>query len=210
MEISLNEHLIHELKLRLKGPLPGKKAQYAMAPFGRDDEAASQYFGDPKMSAVLLLLYEFNARPFIILIKRPDYRGIHGGQVSFPGGKMENIDNNLQDTAIRESQEEIGLLPDKLELLGCLTPLYIPPSNYWVYPFVGYCEQLPYLSPSHEEVEKIIKADLTILLDPRAVRKGRVKAARGRSIEAPYFLIGGHVVWGATAMILKEFSFLLN
>lgn len=200
-----DNHFLSLLKEGLRRPLPGKEAQYQMAPFGRkDEEGVATMQREARKSAVLILFYDHQTQPRLIFIKRPNYRGVHGGQVSFPGGKLEEKDATLTDTALRESKEEIGINPEKVELLGSLTPLYIPPSNFWVYPFVGYCELLPRLIPCQTEVEKILEADFKEILSPEIIMEGEVAASGNRRLVAPYFLIKGHVVWGATAMILNE------
>lgn len=205
MNDQFDNHFLSLLKQGLKSPLPGKEAQYHMAPFGREDEGAISVAREKaRMSAVLILFYEHQTRLRLILIKRPNYRGVHGGQVSFPGGKIEDKDATLKETALRESEEEIGVNPEDVELLGSLTPLYIPPSNFWVYPFVGFCELLPNLTPCLTEVERILEADFEEILSPEVIKEGEVAASGNRTLVAPYFLINEHVVWGATAMILNE------
>ena len=136
---------------------------------------------------------------------RPTYEGIHSGQISLPGGKYELTDSDLSVTALREAQEEIGVDSKKVRLIGRLSELYIPPSNYIVQPFVGVLETEPAFTPDPKEVERIIEIRLEDLLDEKNKRKKRILLRTGTSILAPCYIIDGNTIWGATAMILSEF-----
>ncbi|MBN1416686.1 MAG: CoA pyrophosphatase [Bacteroidales bacterium] len=192
---------IAKLKKELEKPLPGNKTQMLMAPsLMRSPES-----GIPiRDSGVLLLLYPINSKWFTVFIKRTEYGGIHSGQISFPGGKVEKGDISLIDTALRESYEEIGIYPDKVEILGKLTPLHIPVSNYKVLPVVGYSPQRPCFSADPKEVEHIIEAEIGLLRKRETVKKESLILS-GVAVSVPYYDVNGHHIWGATAMILSEF-----
>lgn len=192
------------LRAALSRPLPGKQAHSQLAPQGRaqiniDDLDHSRV----KHSAVMALLYPHKNNPFLIITERLRYAGVHSGQISLPGGKREKTDKDYLDTALRETEEEIGLGRQQVEVLGALSPLYIPPSNYLVYPFTGLLREKPELSRQESEVHKIISIDLNHLLHEESVSQ-EVVSARGFKMKVPVFNVEGVVIWGATAMILSE------
>lgn len=195
---------IDRLRSNLKQPLPGLSSQLKMSSRLRESELASfKHKKDPIKSSVLILLYPKQNQLFTCLILRQSYNGVHSGQVSFPGGRFEDSDPSLIGTALREAQEEVNIDPRKVTVLGTLTELYIPPSNFLVLPVVGYAEKVPEYEPDAVEVAEIIETDLDFLFDD-SYRKRKTIHARGNAIDAPYFDVKGHVVWGATAMILSE------
>ena len=149
----------------------------------------------------MLLLPPGNA-PRVVLTVRRDELPDHGGQISFPGGQREGSET-LPETALRESDEEIGLRPASVRLLGGLTPLYIPPSNFCVHPFLGAAPADASLRPSDREVERVLRVPLPRLLDPNT-RVVEAWTLHGRSVDVPYYEVGDHAVWGATAMMLAE------
>jgi len=197
---------IEKLQAQLAKPLPGKKAQFKMAPYERILKAfAFKFVSKPIKSAVLALFYEKDNAIYLVLILRKKYHGIHSGQVSFPGGKQDQEDKDLEYTALRETEEEIGIKKEDIRLVGQLTDLYIPPSNYLVQPYVGYLEQAPLFKPEPKEVEEVIEAPLALLMDDGIIGKKKIKvSARNLKIKYPYFDVKGHTVWGATAMMLNE------
>jgi 8-oxo-dGTP pyrophosphatase MutT (NUDIX family) len=136
-------------------------------------------------------------------MQRPDYNGVHSGQISFPGGKKEPEDNDLIQTALRETYEETGVDPAKTEIIGRLTPLFIPVSNIIVNPVVGWTNERPILNHKSEEVLFLIEADLKIFLDPSVVKTKPVKIS-GEMLEVKYYDYEENTIWGATAMILHE------
>ena len=140
--------------------------------------------------------------PQVVLTVRRDEPPDHGGQISFPGGQREG-NETLRETALRESEEEIGLAPRSVRLLGGLTPLYIPPSDFCVHPFLGATAADASLAPSDREVEQVLRVPLSRLLDPNT-RVVEPWSLHGRSVDVPYYDVDGHVVWGATAMMLAE------
>ena len=207
---SRHEHFFEALAQRLSQPLPGAEAHRKMASSARN---APPYQAVPnertRQSAVLLLLYPHRGEVFLPLILRPAYEGIHGGQMAFPGGGHERQDQTLVRTALREAQEEIGIKASDVHVLGALSGLYIPPSNYQVLPVVGYLPYQPEFFPDPREVADVIEVGLDPLSDVRIVGAKEMRV-RDALIQAPFYLVNDRTVWGATAMILSEFLVVLN
>ena len=206
------QETVEKLRKKLSMPLPGVVAQKEMAPVltdpSRFNPSTKQ---DTILGGVLILLYGVGNKIMLPLIQRPVYNGVHSGQISFPGGKKEK-NESLVETALREAHEEIGAPIDEIEIIGTLTELFIPASNFKVLPVVGIIlTPFKFLQDKHE-VEKILEVDIMELLqDPRKTKTIRVKRDNlNISIEAPYFDVKGNVVWGATAMMLSELLYLLN
>lgn len=201
-------NLIHQLETGLQNPLPGSAAHSQMV---AAESIRHQYYeipDDPLIASVLILLYPKNKQWHLVLIQRVsrDKRDRHSGQISFPGGRAEASDPDLLFTAIREGQEEVGIDPKQINPIGKLTPLYIPVSNFLVHPFVSYTTSLPEFVPQLSEVASIIETPLDHLLDPTTIQKTEIKTPTGFKLkDVPHFNVEGHVVWGATAMILSEF-----
>lgn len=204
--VSYNQEFIDKLKIALSKTLPGKASQEKMASRLRKQELSDQYNGSRAIqSSVLILFYPKNGMIHTILMLRQKYNGVHSGQVSFPGGRFEKEDSDLITTALREAQEEVNIDPTKVEVAGTLSKLYIPPSNFLVLPVVGFTNQIPEFKPDSSEVAMIIESDIDFLFE-KNLRKEKIIHVRGYEIEAPYFDVQGHTVWGATAMILSELS----
>lgn len=194
------------LRHDLAGTLPGPEAQYRMAPRPRTGaEIPDKPRADARQGGVLILLYPHEQRIRLPLILRATYRGVHSGQVGLPGGGREEIDTDLQATALREAYEEIGVHPDAVTVLGRLTTLYVYASNYVVHPFVGWTKDRPNFHTDPYEVAKLIEIRLDQILDP-ANQCEEMWELRSRSALVPYYSIGNEVVWGATAMILSELT----
>ena len=200
--------LTHELTL----PLPGIQVQLQMMSNRRVREMMEFRQSDQaRKSSVLVLLFpgKENGQPAFVVTLRPTYEGIHSGQISLPGGRFELTDENLMQTALREANEEIGMDPEEVTIIGRLTELYIPPSNYLVQPFVGFTSISPVFNPQPTEVEKIIEIPVNQLLDERNVMEKEISVA-GIQFSAPSFVIDGTTIWGATSMILNEFKEILR
>jgi 8-oxo-dGTP pyrophosphatase MutT (NUDIX family) len=178
-------------------------AQGQMTPAGRSRRRPAALSGEGRIGAVLLLLYGFNGELFLVLTKRRDDLSSHAGQVSFPGGRQEP-DEPLTETALRETEEEIGVPAAGVDLLGRLSPLYIPPSDFTVYPFVGWRTTRPLFAAQPAEVAEIIEVPLRHLLDPATRQVGEMRFF-GQTHQVPYYRVGAYQVWGATAMMLSEF-----
>lgn len=192
---------IKRLKEELARPLPGLQAQSRMAPSVIRPGKSNLPFRD---SGVLLLLYPVKKQLVTVFMKRPEYGGPHSGQISFPGGKFEKGDASLTDTALRESFEEIGIPGEAVEVLGELSPLTIPVSNYKLLPVVGFFPEKPQFITDPKEVAYLIEAEIDLLLKAEII-KSETLFLGNLSIEVPYYDIHGNHVWGATAMILSEF-----
>ncbi len=196
--------LLSQLANRLARPLPGHDAHLSMAPrypARRDDLSVEDR--DCRNAGVLLLLLPHEEEPAVVLTVRRDHLPDHAGQISFPGGQRENSEA-LSDTALREAEEEVALSPAPVRMLGRLTPLYIPPSDFCVHPFVGGLDRAPDLRPTDAEVDRVLRVPLAHLLHPDT-RKTETRRLNGTDIDVPYYDVAGHTVWGATAMMLAEF-----
>lgn len=189
------------LKEELKKDLPGEKAQIKMAPGIRNHFKPTE---KTRKAGVLILLYQKDMDLYISFIQRTEYNGPHSGQISFPGGKLEKRDKNIIETALRESHEEIGINTEKVNIIGQLTPLHIPISNFIVYPVIGMCEDTPTFKADINEVEKIIEIKLQDLINPNNCTSKEFKYG-DLSFVAPIYSPNKLTIWGATAMILSEF-----
>lgn len=210
--------------------LPGLSSQLKMAPVTRLTELkkhaiqsrasfvgartrASGVLGgiedNAKKSAVLILFYPKNNQTHIALIKRSTDNSVHSAQISFPGGKSEVSDKSLIHTALREAEEEIGIVADSVKIIGSLTKLYIPPSNFDVFPFVGVTYSTPVFKPNYE-VQKILEVDLATLMNPATCTYKKIQHRTGNDFVVPCYYIQGEVVWGATAMIISELMEMIN
>lgn len=195
---------IHTLCRELEKNLPGALAQQKMSPSVRI--SGRGYFSNKfpaRNSGVLILLYPKGSGVSTILMERTIYKGVHSGQISLPGGKHEKGDADLIATALRESQEEIGVEPADVQVIGKLTPLFVPVSNFKILPVVGYVNYHPVFVPDPKEVNQLIEVDLADLFNPSCSKVEDLLRDNYR-IAAPYFEIGKYHVWGATAMILSE------
>ena len=216
---------IDRLTVALRGPLPGLPAQMGMAP---DPRPGTERIFDPyldcRRAGVLALLYPYHAsdkpgfseKPglleaasplHIVLTRRTDSLDNHRGQISFPGGSIDPGEDTVC-AALREAWEELGIDPAKLDVLGVLSPLYIPPSGFCIYPVVAYTPQRPDFAPNANEVAEVLEVALGHLLDP-ATRREEVWPIRGENVRVPFYAVGHHKVWGATAMVLCELLMLL-
>lgn len=196
--------LAPRLAERLGSPLPGHEAHLRMAPRNPDRQAdLSVNARDCREAGVLVLLHPDDAAPSVVLTVRRDHLPDHAGQIAFPGGQRERGES-LSGTALREAEEEINLSPASVDVLGALTPLFIPPSNFCVHPFVGHTPSPASLRPTDAEVGRILQVPLAHLLDP-ATRTTETRLLSGRDVDVPYYDVAGHTVWGATAMMLAEF-----
>ena len=192
--------------------LPASEAHFIMAPLERINSYKNQRFGDkiPKIAAVMMLFYPKNGVTHLVLIVRNSYKGVHSAQIAFPGGKFEPKDITFQNTALRETQEEIGIHSDSINVVRAFTHLYIPPSNFMVYPFLGICKEEIKFFPDIKEVADIIELSLTDFLSDEIIVSTQMQTSYADNITIPAFKINEHIVWGATAMILSELKEVLK
>lgn len=194
------------LKNNLLTSLPGQSAQEKLEPISRK---RFNPFPDPtkppRESAVLILLFPENGGLSTAFIKRNEYDGVHSGQVAFPGGKKEFSDENHSFTALREANEEIGITPEDVIIIGNLSVIYIPPSNFNVQPVVGWLPYTPKFLIDPSEVSMVFSVPLKEILMKENIHKKTITLRDGSNIEAPCYIFSNQVIWGATSMILSEF-----
>jgi len=192
-------------------PLPGKEAQFVMAPMERIKQLKETEIiaMNPRQAAVMALFYERDGDTYIILILRKTYKGVHSNQVGFPGGKVEAEDIDLLATAKRETYEEVGVPQEAMISIKEMTNIYIPPSNFWVQSFMGYTTTTPQFIAQEDEVEELIEVSLAELLEPRTLDTHHITTSYATNLEVPIFKLQGHNVWGATAMMLSEIKELM-
>ncbi len=193
---------VEDLQQKLSKPLPGPLAHARMEAL-----SASRRNIKPnprtRKSAVLILFYPHKNELYLPLILRPAYDGVHSGQMAFPGGRYELEDEDLIRTAKREAMEEIGLRLNDVQVLGVLTELFIPPSNFFVLPVVAALPYRPDFWPDPREVERVIEVPLREIEDHSIVGTSEISVS-GTTVMAPHFLIQDYKVWGATAMMVSE------
>ncbi len=196
------EQFTIQLTDNLQKELPGWKAQLKMAAPSRavSQESPNKF---TRRSAILMLFYPYQDQIYLPLILRTVYHGAHAGQIAFPGGRFENIDRNLIRTALREAQEEIGLRLNDVKVLGTLSELYIPVSNFLVQPVVATIPYKPDFYPDPREVADVLEVNVQELFDSTNRKNNEFEMA-GRKISAPHYEIQNHFVWGATAMMISE------
>jgi 8-oxo-dGTP pyrophosphatase MutT (NUDIX family) len=211
MPIHQDQSIFVKIKQRLSEPLPGKKVQHEMSAYRHGKGRININAGsDPKESSVLIVLFIRGDQIYFPLIQRPQYSGIHSGQIGLPGGKEEEDDRNKIDTALREAEEEIGIDAKDVDILGQLTELYVQASQYNVVPFVGYLPYVPKYNPDPKEVSRVIEGKIDDLMDEKKRKVKDLFIGGKYYVTAPYFEISNQLVWGATAMILNEFSVVLK
>ena len=177
----------------------------------RELEALRQISPSARQAGVMTLCYPGpDGRAYLVLILRPSYPGVHANQVAFPGGQREEQDPDLLATALRETEEEVGIPSDAVQPVRPLTPLYIPPSNYLVSPFLGLLTKPPSFRKQESEVADLIEVPLEALLDESYRVQRQLDTSYARKVDVPAFNFGGRIVWGATAMMLNEFKMLLK
>ena len=211
MPIQNSEDFFEKLQMRLRQPLPGLKVQKEMSAYPRGRTGINfKYNGEPRESSVLIVLFQNEDDICFPMIQRPMYSGIHSGQIGLPGGKVEDQDKDRIETALRETEEEIGIKAGDVKVIGMLTELYVMASHYNVMPVVGYIPYRPDYIPDPEEVSRVIEGRTDDLISENN-RKVKELLIQGKhKIVAPYFDIRNEIVWGATAMILNEFAVILK
>jgi len=203
--------LANKIKIEAQINLPGIEAHKIMLPEGRN---IPNYYlnkiGNYKQSAVFILFFQEEKNIHVLLTQRNQYEGKHSGQISFPGGKKEEYDDSLLTTAYRETYEEVGIHQNNINLIAALSPLYIPVSNFFVQPYLGYLNELPELKINSREVKSIVKFPIQFLKEAERIKIQRIEASSGLFLTVPVFEIGENVIWGATAMMLSEIASLIK
>lgn len=199
--------LIQDIKNALKNKLPGSEAHLKMAPKGRQLEAPENI--KPQQSAVLIPLYFLSTKLHTCFTRRNHQLKKHPGQISFPGGRYESFDNNTQVTALRETHEEIGISPENVKILGKLSNLYIPVSNFIITPYIGLIEKDVSFKIDKNEVSEVIQVALSDLFHQNS-HSSQPVIIKGENVNVPCYFINGNIIWGATSMILAELEEILK
>lgn len=195
------------LKQRMQQPLPGYEAQKKMMNINRPD--ASHAPPDARQSGVLILLYPKDNDIKLVLIERSADGGIHSGQIALPGGKQEDTDKDIIETALREAAEEVALNANKTEVLGTLSSLYIPVSNFVVNPVLAVCHEEPQLIASEYEVARILTLSLNTVFSRKEMVEVQASGLHLTIRTIAYMMDDEQFIWGATAMILSELEVML-
>ncbi|MEL4307828.1 NUDIX hydrolase [Joostella sp. CR20] len=188
-------------------PLPGQESHYKMAPLIRAEKlkGVDLEAKNPRRAGVVCLFYpDENFQTKLLLILRKTYKGVHSNQVGFPGGKVELSDKNIEETALRETWEEVGVSPKKISLVKKMSEVYIPPSNFIVQPFIGVATENLVFTLQEDEVEALIEVSLDDFLSETAVFQENLTTSYAKNIDVPAFKLNNYTVWGATAMMLSE------
>lgn len=209
--MDFQDFLVHVPKLMEVG-LPASEAHFKMAPLERIESMKNLKIEtkNPKTAAVMMLFYPKNGLTHLVLIVRNSYQGVHSAQIAFPGGKYEPRDQVFENTALRETHEEIGIPPGNIEILKAFTRLYIPPSNFMVHPFLGISKEELVFVPDSSEVADIIELPLSVFMGDDILVSVNLTTSYAENIMVPAFKIEEHIVWGATAMMLSELKEVLK
>lgn len=207
----ISHDFIDRLSERLSAPLPGWKIQQEMSVTHRGKLTFDINTDTPPVeSSVLIMLFEKEGEYYFPLIKRALYPGIHSGQIGLPGGKTEPEDFSRIETALRETEEEIGVNSKRIKVIGLLSRLHVQASNYNVQPVIGIYSDIPEYLPDPGEVSEVIECKVKGLLNSTTKKEKELLVRNRYRVLAPYYDIAGHVVWGATAMILNEFKAIIQ
>ncbi|MBQ0770194.1 MAG: CoA pyrophosphatase [Bizionia sp.] len=192
--------------------VPAETSQFKMSPPYRGHliKEQKEYIKNARKSAVMALFYpNADNETEFVLILRKTYKGVHSAQVGFPGGKLEGNETNEQ-AALRETEEEIGVSQNRIKVIKEMTSLYIPPSNFFVQPFIGFLETTPEFIKQESEVEAILKVKLIDFFNEENVVTKNVSTSYGAQVAVPAYKLNNFLVWGATAMMLSEVKDLLK
>lgn len=197
---------------RISGTAPLYDQEQSMSPFKANDRKALLNDNpNPRLGAVMMLVFNKDGKAHFSLIKRPVYDGVHSGQIAFPGGSKDDEDKSMEETALRELYEEVGIKANEVEIIGQIEKVYIPPSKFLVTPFVGVLDGSPSFAKDDFEVEEIIEVPMSLLFDESIVKQGHVNVGKDNfKLKVPYFDIFGHMVWGATAIMLSDFKAIMK
>ncbi|MEE4256119.1 MAG: CoA pyrophosphatase [Bacteroidales bacterium] len=206
------QELKKKLTERLKGVLPGMDSHIKMVPEARRAEIERFHQGQDAFKAAVLICFvnNYGADTGIVLIRRNEYDGVHSGQISFPGGRYEDGDTDMVSTALREAEEETNIKESDVEVIGEISPVFIPPSNFFVTPVIAWARKQPELIPDPSEVSEIYTISLEQLMDPANRQIRNIAHREFKYIDVPCFYIQGNIIWGATAMMLMELMDILD
>ena len=207
MEITINK-IAEQIKERLKKPLPGNEAHLTTRIKTKSEVTFPNTEETARPAAVLILLFPFEDEIQFFLTKRTEDVEHHKGQISLPGGIREN-NESLNETALRETKEEVGIDSTKIIISGSLTPFFIPVTGYIVHPFIGWCKEKPSTKIHYVEVNQLFSVSITELMDEKILQTEQWNI-RGYDAIVPYYNFGKCKVWGATAAILSEFKSILE
>ena len=207
MEITINK-IAEQIKERLKKPLPGNEAHLTTGIKTKSEVTFPNTQETARPAAVLILLFPFEDEIQFFLTKRTEDVEQHKGQISLPGGIREN-NESLNETALRETKEEVGIDSTKIIISGSLTPFFIPVTGYIVHPFIGWCKEKPSTKIHDVEVNQLFSVSITELMDEKILQTEQWNI-RGYDAIVPYYNFGKCKVWGATAAILSEFKSILE
>ncbi|WP_010182525.1 NUDIX hydrolase [Aquimarina agarilytica] len=192
-----------------KNKLPGALAQMELSPKDRVQFSQNYVTTKTREAGVMALFYAKNEETFLALILRTTYDGAHSGQVALPGGKFESSDLSLWNTALREVEEEIGVAQQKVSFIKSLSSLYVPVSDFRIYPFIAKANEALTFHLQEEEVAKLIEMPLSYLIEQKEIKELFVDIGINKSLKVPAFEFEDHIIWGATGMILNELKQLL-
>lgn len=192
--------------------MPGSKAHFLMEPPERRKYQDLRKIEErnPRRAGVMALFYPKADETHLLFILRKSYKGVHSNQIAFPGGKEEKEDNSMLETALRETEEEVGVPVHKVEVVKELSKLYIPPSNFWVQPYLGLYTEIEPFQKQESEVEDILEIPMRYVLNEDNLTSLKLNTSYAQGVEVPAFNFQGRVVWGATAMMLNEIKLLLK
>ena len=197
------------MEQRLSEELPGKVAHQEAAPYRKVDYDTLD-INTVRKSGVLVLFYKKDNEPHIVLIQRPIYEGTHSGQIAFPGGKVEDSDKDIVHTALREANEEVGVVMEHVEVIGQLSDVYIPVSNFLVSPVIGFVNYAPNFIAEEREVAEIVELRLSLLIQTKELSTDNIKLSNGKKLQVPTFQFNQKTIWGATALMLNELRWVLR
>lgn len=199
-------HFINNIANLKKEKLLATDAHIKMAPLERITYLKDKSYTEkkPRNAAVLMLVYPKNDIAHLALIVRNTYPGVHSSQIGFPGGKEELEDGTLEITALRETEEEVGIAMHKVEVIRQCSEIYIPPSNFLVTPYLGFCKENLEFTPNPDEVKRVLELPIHQLLNDEIIVQTKMTTSYATNIDVPAFQVEKYVVWGATAMMLSE------
>ncbi|MBN1926915.1 MAG: CoA pyrophosphatase [Prolixibacteraceae bacterium] len=198
-----------DIRMALRQKLPGALAYKTLLPKGRPTEITQHKKNNIRKSAVLVAIFKKENMLYFCLTRRSRKMKHHPGQISFPGGACEKTDASVIETALREMEEETGISPRNIDIIGKLSELYIPVSNFLIHPVVGFINNVKGFKIDNNEVEELITIPVIEFLNEKNIASETIPTFIG-NLETPCYKINGHVIWGATAMIIAEFSWMLK